>query len=102
VKQLNQISFDDLFTEEKKEVNETRALSPLHLQVLNLVESGQDSALQLCELLIKSGELSNERYSTNKPKAFGKVCSILEDLVSQGTLIFIEDKDRKDRIYTRK
>jgi hypothetical protein len=96
---MNQISFDELFAEDKKESINIQAHSPLQQDVRALIESRETSALEICEKLIDLGKLSKERYSTNKPKAYGKVCSILESLVDEGTLKFIEDKDKKDRIY---
>ncbi|QCJ45519.1 DUF3895 domain-containing protein (plasmid) [Bacillus sp. S3] len=98
---MNQISFDDLFAEVKKETIDTPTLTPLQHEVMDLIQSGKTSALEICEKLIESGKLSNERYTTNKPKAYGKVCSILESFVVDGTLKFIEDKDKKDRTYEK-
>lgn len=96
---MNQISFDDLFIEENKERNNQNIQSPLQNKVLNLLHPGKISALNICEKLIEAGHISSQRYSTNKPKAYGQVCLILENLVLQGTLVFIEDKEKNDRIY---
>ncbi|PEB54564.1 hypothetical protein COO03_04805 [Bacillus sp. AFS098217] len=99
---MNQISFEDLFDEENKESTEIPApCSPLQKDILDLISSGEISALQLCEKLILSGRIPNERYTTNKPKAYAQICSILEDFVSQGTLIFINDEEKKDRVYKK-
>lgn len=99
---MNQISFDDLFAEETKKVEETPPLSLLQRYIYSLLESGETSAMQICEKLIQKGKLPSGRFSTNKPKAYPQLCSILEDLVQQGKLLFIEDKDKHDRIYNFK
>ncbi|MED3575978.1 DUF3895 domain-containing protein [Cytobacillus praedii] len=95
---MNQISFDNLFDEESKN-SSISPTSPLHITILELLELNITSALEICERLIKDGLLSNERFSTNKPKDYPKVCAILDEMVQQGTLLFIEDKDRSDRNY---
>jgi hypothetical protein len=95
---MNQISFDDLFAEETK-VEETPSLSPLQGEIYSLVESGETSAIQICETLVKAGKLPSGRFSTNKPKAYPHVCSVLEALVQKDKILFIEDKDKHDRIY---
>ena len=82
---MNQISFEDLFEEENKpekvEVAHIPApLSPLQKDILELVDSEEISALELCEQLIRSGKISDERFTTNKPKAYGQVCLVLEAL----------------------
>jgi hypothetical protein len=96
---LKQISFDELFTEDKKEVVESHPLSPVHDAIVSLLESGVTSAIEICEILIQEGKLSNDRFSTNKPKAYIQVCSFLDHLVSKGNLLFVEDMGKKDRIY---
>lgn len=96
---MNQISFDELFAEDKKITTPPLPLSPLQQDIIDEIQAGETSAMAICEELIRAGKLSNERYSTNKPKAYGKVCTILEDLVAEGTLRFVEDRDKKDRIY---
>lgn len=92
---MDQISFDDLFTDDSAKNIETPVLSPLQHEIMALLESGETSALEICEKLISSGSILKERFSTNKPKEYGKVCSILEYFVSQGYLLFIEDVDKK-------
>jgi hypothetical protein len=96
---LNQISFDDLFMEENKEVAESQPLSSVHDAIISLLKSGVTSAMEICEILIREGKLSNDRFSTNKPKDYTQVCSFLDLLVSKGNLLFVEDMDKKDRIY---
>jgi hypothetical protein len=98
---MSQISFDDLFAEETEEVEEF-PLSPLHQEAYSLVASGVTSAMHICETLLKAGKLPSGRFTTNKPKAYPQLCSILEDLVLQGKLMFIEDMDKHDRIYKLK
>ncbi len=66
---------------------------------MSLLDSGETSALEICEKLIELGLISTKRFSTNKPKDYGQVYSILESLVLQGTVKFIEDKEKQDRIY---
>ncbi|WP_066297689.1 DUF3895 domain-containing protein [Bacillus sp. FJAT-29937] len=95
---MNQISFDNLFEEEPKN-SSSSSTSPLHTTILELLELNITSALEICERLIKDGLLSNERFSTNKPKAYPKVCVILDEMVLHNSIEFIEDKDRSDRIY---
>lgn len=56
---MNQISFEDLFEEENKpekvEVAETPVpLSPLQKDILELINSEEISALELCEQLIRA------------------------------------------------
>ncbi|MBG9580516.1 hypothetical protein ABE42_15220, partial [Bacillus thuringiensis] len=72
---MNQISFEDLFEDEKEnkqekvEVAEIPALlSALQKDILELMDSEEISALELCEQLIRSGKISDERFTTNKPK----------------------------------
>ncbi|EOP39376.1 DUF3895 domain-containing protein [Bacillus cereus] len=99
---MNQISFEDLFEEEKEkvEVAEIPApLSPLQKDILGLFNSEEISALELCEQLIRSGKISDERFKTNKPKAFGQVCLILEGFVTEGKLTFIKNDEKRDRVY---
>ncbi|MCM3454846.1 DUF3895 domain-containing protein [Heyndrickxia oleronia] len=96
---MEQISFDDILTEE--ESNKT-ILSPLHNALMELLESNVTSVMDICEHLIKDGLLSADRFSTNKPKAYPKVCSILDELVQKDQVIFVEDRDRIDRIYQLK
>ncbi|MEK4671363.1 DUF3895 domain-containing protein [Niallia sp. FSL R7-0271] len=97
---MSQISFDDLFQEEKKlERTISDTPSPLQNNILELVRRGETSALSICEHLIKLGKFSDERFSTNKPKAYGKICLALDKMTRDGLLIFVEDIDKKDRIY---
>ncbi|GKU84115.1 MULTISPECIES: DUF3895 domain-containing protein [Niallia] len=97
---MSQISFDDLFKEEKKQENTISEIpSPLQNDILELFRKGETNALSICEHLIKLGKFSDERFSTNKPKAYGKVCLALDKMTRDGLLIFVEDIDKKDRIY---
>ena len=104
---MNQISFEDLFEEEnekeKVEVADILVpLSPLQKDILELVDSEEISALELCEQLIRSGKISDERFTTNKPKAYGQVCLILEGFVKEGKLIFVKSDEKRDRVYKLK
>ena len=67
-----------------------------------LLESDISSALEICESLINEGKLSNERYSSDKPKAYPKICSILDEMVQQEKIVLVEDQNKKDRIYRLK
>lgn len=67
--------------------------------ILGLFNSEEISALELCEQLIRSGKISDERFTTNKPKAFGQVCLILEGFVTEGKLTFIKNDEKRDRVY---
>ncbi|WP_166705411.1 DUF3895 domain-containing protein [Bacillus albus] len=103
---MNQISFEDLFEEEnekekeKVEVAEIPVpLSPLQKDILELVDSEEISTLELCEQLIRAGKISDERFTTNKPKAYGEVCLLLEGFVKEGKLIFVKSDEKRDRVY---
>ncbi|WP_283750448.1 DUF3895 domain-containing protein [Bacillus cereus] len=101
---MNQISFEDLFEEEKEkekvEVAEIPApLSPLQKDILGLFNSEEISALELCEQLIRAGKISDERFTTDKPKAYGQVCLLLEGFVKEGKLIFVKSDEKRDRVY---
>ncbi|ARO57837.1 MULTISPECIES: DUF3895 domain-containing protein [Bacillus] len=101
---MNQISFEDLFEEENKpekvEVAEIPVpLSPLQKDILELIDSEEISALELCERLIRSGKISDERFTTNKPKAYGQVCLLLEGFVKEEKLIFVKSDEKRDRVY---
>ncbi|QWU45850.1 DUF3895 domain-containing protein [Bacillus sp. NP247] len=102
---MNQISFEDLFEEEKEKVEVSEIpvpLSPLQKAILELLNSEEISALELCERLIRSGKIPDERFTTNKPKAYGQVCLILEGFVTEGKLIFIKNDEKRDRVYKLK
>ncbi|TCW54734.1 uncharacterized protein DUF3895 [Bacillus thuringiensis] len=104
---MNQISFEDLFEEENKPEKVAVAdipvpLSPLQKDILELVDSEEISTLELCEQLIRSGKISDERFTTNKPKAYGQVCLVLEDFVKEGKLIFVKSDEKRDRVYKLK
>jgi Protein of unknown function (DUF3895) len=94
---LSQIKLD-LFAEEKAET--VPSASPLQHDILALLHSEEISTLKICQKLIESGLLPKEFYSTGKPKAYGQVCSILDSFVLQGKLIFVQDIEKKDRIYS--
>ncbi|EOO28494.1 hypothetical protein ICM_02495 [Bacillus cereus BAG1X2-3] len=105
---MNQISFEDLFEEEKEKVEVAEVckvpapLSPLQKDILELIDSEEISALELCEQLIRSGKIPDERFTTNKPKAYGQVCLLLEGFVTERKLIFIKDDEKRDRVYKLK
>ncbi|PFZ73415.1 hypothetical protein COL82_23690 [Bacillus toyonensis] len=102
---MNQISFEDLFEEEKEKVEVAEIpvpLSPLQKAILELLNSEEISVLELCERLIRSGKIPDERFTTNKPKAYGQVCLILEGFVKEGKFIFIKDDEKRDRVYKLK
>ncbi|WP_066418252.1 DUF3895 domain-containing protein [Sutcliffiella cohnii] len=94
---MNQISFDDLFKEEQ--TKKSSSISKLQEAILELLESDITSALEICECLIKSGLISNERFSSNKPKDYPKVCLNLDEMVLQEKLEFVEDIEKTNRIY---
>ncbi|PEZ06740.1 hypothetical protein CN326_09775 [Bacillus sp. AFS018417] len=97
---MNQISFEDLFDENVVEATEIEVpLSPLQKDVLELLNSEEISALELCEQLIRSGKIPDERFTTDKPKAYGEVCLILEGFVTKGKLTFIKNDEKRDRVY---
>lgn len=96
----NQISFEELlFTEIQEDIQKTPPVSPLQQVIVELLQSNMTSALQICEVLIKEGKLKDERFSSNKPKSYPKICSIIDALVSKELVQFVEDQDKKDRIY---
>ncbi|MBE5105981.1 DUF3895 domain-containing protein [Bacillus thuringiensis] len=102
---MNQISFEDLFEEEKEKVEATEIpepLSPLQKDILGLLNSEEISALELCEQLIRAGKIPDERFTTDKPKAYGQVCLILEGFVAEGKLAFIKNDEKRDRVYRMK
>ncbi|WP_002146697.1 DUF3895 domain-containing protein [Bacillus cereus] len=102
---MNQISFEDLFEEEKEKVEVAEIpvpLSPLQQDILGLFNSEEISALELCEQLIRAGKIPDERFTTNKPKAYGKVCLILEGFVTEEKLTFIKNDEKRDRVYKMK
>ena len=74
-------------------------LSPLQKDILELINSEEISALELCEQLIRAGKISDERFTTNKPKAYGQVCLLLEGFVKEGKLIFVKSDEKRDRVY---
>ncbi|MES5893476.1 MULTISPECIES: DUF3895 domain-containing protein [Bacillus cereus group] len=99
---MNQISFEDLFEEEKEKVEVAEIpvpLSPLQKDILELMDAEEISALELCEQLIRAGKIPDERFTTNKPKVYGKVCLILEGFVAEGKLTFIKSDEKRDRVY---
>lgn len=95
---MNQMAFDDLFIEQ--ETKKVPSTSPLHEKIIKLLELDILSVLSMCESLIQEGLISKERYSsTGKPKEYPKVCLVLDEMVQQGVVELVEDKERKDRIY---
>ncbi|PFM97461.1 MULTISPECIES: DUF3895 domain-containing protein [Bacillus cereus group] len=100
---MNQISFEDLFEENTVEAAEIQVpLSPLQKNILELLNSEEISALELCEKLILSGKIPDERFTTDKPKVYGQVCLILEGFVTEGKLAFIKNDEKRDRVYKMK
>jgi Protein of unknown function (DUF3895) len=95
---LEQISFEDLIIEENKVLEP----SSFDIAIMGILKSGINSAREICEILIKEGKLSNNRYSTDKPMGYRQVCSCLDQFVLQGKVLFIEDQDKLDRIYELK
>ncbi len=100
MKLLNQLTFEELLGEEKTKKNPPS--SPLYSSIRKLLESGVSSALEMCECLIKEGLLSNERYSSNKPKDYPEVCLVLDEMVRQDKVELLEVKEKNDRIYQLK
>ncbi|MCM3443271.1 MULTISPECIES: DUF3895 domain-containing protein [Metabacillus] len=96
---MNQISFDELFIQEKTSSPKPSAPSQLERDIQVILEHGETSALNICEKLIAINSISSDRYLTEKPKDYYKVCCILDSLHNEGKLRFIEDKDKTDRIY---
>lgn len=99
---MGQISFDELLAGDNETIPSSPMappFSPLHEKVREMVLEGVSSAIEICEMLISSGAISKERYSTGKPVAYGKVCIILEELVKTGLIEFVEDLNKTDRIY---
>jgi hypothetical protein len=96
---LDQISFEDLFMEENTSLEPTSSFDDA---IIGILKSGISSAREICEVLIKEGKLSSNRYATKKPKGYIQVCSCLDHLVLQGKVLFIEDQDKLDRIYELK
>ncbi|MCJ8008311.1 DUF3895 domain-containing protein [Lederbergia wuyishanensis] len=68
-------------------------------KTLELLESGVSSTRILCELLIKHGYASMERYITGKPKIYGPVCMFLESLVAREVLQRGKKLGEDDRYY---
>ena len=60
-----------------------------------------ESALMICELLVKEGKVPDKRYSTQKPKIYYSVCTYLDSYVDSGTMT-VEPLGRDDRIYRSK
>ncbi|GGA80526.1 DUF3895 domain-containing protein [Ornithinibacillus halotolerans] len=56
-------------------------------------------ASDVCKDLIENHGASTERFSSGRYKIFPDVCTLLENLVSEGILEFIEKRDVVDRLY---
>ncbi|USK72229.1 DUF3895 domain-containing protein [Peribacillus asahii] len=96
----NQISFEELlFTETQAEIQKNPPTSSLQQDIVELLQSNVTSVLEICEVLIKKGKLKDERFSSNKPKSYPEICIIIDELVQRELVQFIEDQDKKDRIY---
>ncbi len=65
------------------------------------VQQEIESALMICELLIKEGKESDKRYSSQKPKIYYSVCTYLDSYVDSGAMS-VEPIGRDDRIYRYK
>lgn len=65
------------------------------------IQQGTESALMICELLIKEGKVQDKRYSTKKPKIYYSVCTYLDSFVASG-MMSVEPLGREDRIYRLK
>jgi hypothetical protein len=70
----------------------------LRMPVLELVKQGVGSARVICELLIKSHGVPDNRFSTGKPSIYTAVCAFLDMQVRAGAAKLME-KDQNDRIY---
>lgn len=74
--------------------------------ILKYHSQGIKSARKMCEKLIKYYNLPNERYMTEKPMIYYKVCKLMEEcgLKVKGLPEKKEDRlkmDKSDRIYER-
>ena len=65
------------------------------------IQQGTESALMICELLIKEGKVQDKRYSTKKPKIYYAVCTYLDSFVTSGSMS-VEPLGREDRLYRLK
>ncbi|WP_226657793.1 DUF3895 domain-containing protein [Guptibacillus hwajinpoensis] len=65
------------------------------------IQQGTESALMICEFLIKEGKVQDKRYSTKKPKIYYAVCTYLDSFVASGSMS-VEPLGREDRIYRLK
>ena len=70
-------------------------------EVDSYIQQGMESALMICELLIKEGKVQDKRYSTKKPKIYYAVCTYLDSFVASGSMS-VEPIGREDRIYRLK
>ncbi|MFD0051447.1 DUF3895 domain-containing protein [Actinomycetes bacterium NPDC127524] len=95
---MNQISFESLLFEDKTVVSPPP--SPLENFILTLISKGQISARDICEQLIEQNKISSERYSTDKPKDFHKVCKILDGFVNRGNCRWLKIKKKRTE-YTK-
>lgn len=82
----------------------TRETSPLRLEerlkepVLELLRQGVGSARVMCEILIRSHGVPDNRFSTGKPSIYTAVCAFLDGQVWAGAAKLME-KDQNDRVY---
>jgi hypothetical protein len=52
--------------------------------------------------LIEQNKISADRYSSDKPKDYNKVCFILDNLAMKEKLLLVEARKKTDRIYQLK
>ncbi|MDQ0483242.1 DUF3895 domain-containing protein [Guptibacillus hwajinpoensis] len=65
------------------------------------IQSGIESTIMMCELLIKEEKTTNNRYSTGKPKIYFAVSTYLDSFVQMGEMT-VEPLGQEDRIYRLK
>ncbi|MBW8348806.1 DUF3895 domain-containing protein [Bacillus sp. IITD106] len=83
--------FEDTFRVDPESFSKDKALE--------FLESGVSSTRILCELLIKHGYASVERYLTGKPKIYGPVCLYLESLTARDVVKRGQILGKDDRYY---
>ncbi|MBS4197042.1 DUF3895 domain-containing protein [Lederbergia citri] len=83
--------FEDTFRVDPESFSKDKALE--------FLESGVSSTRIICELLIKHGYASTERYLTGKPKIYEPICMFLESLASRDVLKRGQILGKDDRYY---
>ncbi|WP_273835333.1 DUF3895 domain-containing protein [Guptibacillus sedimenti] len=92
----------EITSEKPKETYFVGDLSfPTQKAIDGYIQQGTESALMICELLIKEGKVQDKRYSTKKPKIYYAVCTYLDSYVASGSMS-VEPLGREDRIYRLK